>query len=584
MRLPGFSNVKREPHVSCFIVDADAARQYESADLTCILQHNTDATSQAGNDSSLDNDSFIRRARAYTQSIPNEREGARNQAAFRLAAALVNDFGLREAVAGDCLNEWNAGNKPPLDEKELAGVLESAKKYAKKPLGSKVHDKTFVASVASVAHEASEEHIETDPWPDALDEASFHGLAGELVRLIEPHSEADPAALLIQALVAFGNVIGRSAFFRAEADMHYGNLFTCLVGLTSKGRKGSSWGQTSRLLAAVDAGWANNRVLGGLSSGEGLIWAVRDPIYKKEPVREGGGKGRGKGRIVGYEDVLVDPGVADKRLLVLEAEFGSVLKVIARERNTLSAIIRQAWDIGALRTLTKNAPAQATGAHISIVGHITRNELRRQICETDMANGLANRFLWLCVKRSKCLPEGGQLHNVDFEPEINSLLDAVLFARDVHEVRRNDEARLIWREVYRELSEGKAGLLGAATSRAESQVMRLAMLYALLDRTDEISGKHLLAALALWQYAEQSARYIFGSSLGDPTADELLRALKAKLPGGMTRTEMRDHFGKHKSSEEIGRALGVLLDDGRVYKGKSEATGGRRAEVWFAMH
>ena len=205
--------------------------------------------------------------------------------------------------------------------------------------------------------------------------------------------------LLAQFHVAFGNVIGRTAHFIAEADTHYCNLFISLVGTTSKGRKGTSWGQVRHVLNTVDPKWCEERIMGGLSSGEGLIWAVRNPIYKTEPVRE-------KGRVVGSVEVLADAGVADKRLMVLESEFGSVLKVIGRERNTLSAIIRQAWDTGTIRTLTKNAPAHATGAHISIGGHITRDELRREISETDMANGLANRFLWLCVRRSKCSTRG----------------------------------------------------------------------------------------------------------------------------------------------------------------------------------
>ena len=80
-------------------------------------------------------------------------------------------------------------------------------------------------------------------------------------------------------------------------------------------------------------------------------------------------------------------------MLVLESEFGSVLKVIAREKNTLSAIIRQAWDTGTLRTLTKNAPAHATNAHISIIGHITRDELRRGIAETEIAKRRLVRHL-----------------------------------------------------------------------------------------------------------------------------------------------------------------------------------------------
>ena len=296
-----------------------------------------------------------------------------------------------------------------------------------------------------------------DQWPAAIDDAAYYGLAGKVVKAIEPHSEADPVALLSQFIVGFGSIIGRTAHFKAEADSHFCNLFIALVGSTSKGRKGTAWGQVGRLLGAVDQEWLE-RIASGLSSGEGLIWAVRDPIYQTVPIKE-------NRRIVGSQEVQIDSGVTDKRLVALEPEFGAVLRVIGRERNTLSAIIRQAWDSGTLRTLTRNSPAKATGAHISIVGHITRDELRQQLAEVDMANGLANRFLWLCVRRSKCLPEGGALHEVDFAPIVREIHECVDFARGIGEIRRDNEARGIWADVYPGLSQGRPGLLGGSPRR-----------------------------------------------------------------------------------------------------------------------
>ena len=79
-------------------------------------------------------------------------------------------------------------------------------------------------------------------WPKPLAEAAFHGLAGDIVHLIEPHSEADPAALLLQLLIGFGNMVGRSPHVMVEADRHGANLFGVLVGQSSKARKGVSWG------------------------------------------------------------------------------------------------------------------------------------------------------------------------------------------------------------------------------------------------------------------------------------------------------------------------------------------------------
>src|ERR1043165_1861399 len=99
--------------------------------------------------------------------------------------------------------------------------------------------------------------------------------------------------------------------------------------------------------------------------------------------------------------------IADKRLLAQEAEFAGVLRAIEPQGNTLSATMRQAWDSGNLRTMTRAEPITASGAHASVVGHITADELRSSLTETDKANGFANRFLFVAVKRSKELPFGG---------------------------------------------------------------------------------------------------------------------------------------------------------------------------------
>lgn len=84
-------------------------------------------------------------------------------------------------------------------------------------------------------------------WPAPLAEAAYHGLAGEIVRAIEPHTEADNVALLLQFLVAFGNAIGRKRYFEADGAKHFPNLFGVLIGATAKGRKGTSWAQVFRL-------------------------------------------------------------------------------------------------------------------------------------------------------------------------------------------------------------------------------------------------------------------------------------------------------------------------------------------------
>jgi hypothetical protein len=197
-----------------------------------------------------------------------------------------------------------------------------------------------------------------------------------------------------------------------------------------------------------------------------------------------------------------------------------------------------------------------------------------------MGNGFANRFLFICVKRSKTLPEGGSVDLGTWEQLRHELVEAITFARTVGVLQRDDAARAIWSTVYEPLSEGRPGLAGAVLGRAEAHVMRLALLYALMDRSPTIRAEHLMAALAVWQYVEQSVYHIFGDSLGDPVADDLLRLLRG-CPGGLTRNEIRNYFQHNQSSDRIGRALGLLLTH-KLVRREQVQTGGRPAERWFA--
>jgi hypothetical protein len=245
-------------------------------------------------------------------------------------------------------------------------------------------------------------------------------------------------------------------------------------------------------------------------------------------------------------------------------------------------LIWQAWEGHTLRTLTKNAPAKATEPHISIIGHITRDELRRDLDRTEAANGFGNRFLWACVRRSKELPDGGDL--VDLLPYSSRLVSVVDHARRAGELCRDADARRLWHRVYGPLSAGRPGLLGAMTARAEAQVMRLACLYALGDQSAGVGVVHLRAALEVWRYCFDSARYIFGDRLGDVTADEIRRALQAAGPAGLSRTELlHDVFGRNRPAGEISRAL-ALLEECQLARCDEDRSGGgaRPAERWYA--
>jgi len=408
-------------------------------------------------------------------------------------------------------------------------------------------------------------------FPKPIDNKAFYGLVGDIIGVVDPHSEADTVALLINFLTCFGNIIGDKPHFRVGADKHSLKVFTVLVGESSKARKGHSLGFVEYFFKAVDENW-EKRTQTGLSSGEGLIWAVRDQITERSPIKE-------KGRIIDYQDVITDVGVTDKRLLVVESEFASTLKIASRDGNVLSPVVRNAWDNRNLQTLTKNSPCKATNTHISIIGHITKEELLRYLNTTETSNGFANRFLWICVKRSKVLPFGGEFHKVNLEPIIKRLKETIDFSKNAEQITWAEETRPLWQSIYPALSEGQAGLLGSLTARAEAYVTRLACIYALLDLSDEINPEHLEAALAIWDYNEDSIKYIFQNKIGDILAEKILQILENNAQG-LSRSDISDLLGRNYTSNKINGALGVLESLGHANK-LPQKTEGRPKEIWI---
>ena len=173
------------------------------------------------------------------------------------------------------------------------------------------------------------------------------------------------------------------------------------------------------------------------------------------------------------------------------------------------------------------SPLKATGAHISIIGHITIQELLGRLSRIEMGNGFANRFLFVLVRRSKFLPFGGNLTDSEIEYLGERIKTAIEQAKTVGRMNMSPGARANWEKIYRHLSGAQEGLLGAVTARAEAQTIRLALIYALLDGAQEIDQPHLEAVLAVWEYCEALAACIFGKLLGNPVADDILQTFRA---------------------------------------------------------
>jgi hypothetical protein len=184
----------------------------------------------------------------------------------------------------------------------------------------------------------------TAPEPTALAEPALYGLAGLVVRSLAAHTEADPAALLLQFLAAFGNILGPALYYTVGATRHGLNLFVVLVGESSKARKGTSWREISGLFTEVDPLWVARRITTASPTAYGIIHALRDQ----------------------------DP-PTDRRLFLLAEEFAFVLHMLGQRTGQLPPLLRCAWDGGDLSACNGSYNLHATNADLSIVAHITES-------------------------------------------------------------------------------------------------------------------------------------------------------------------------------------------------------------------
>jgi hypothetical protein len=399
-------------------------------------------------------------------------------------------------------------------------------------------------------------------FPPPMEAEAFYGIAGEIAKIIAAESEACREAILSQLLVSLGNILGRNAYKR-QSGIHHLNEFTVLTGETAYGRKGTSWDATTELLDLIDPGWLSDRVRDGFQSGEAIVHAVRD----SKTVFTG-------------KRTTQDPGVRDKRLAIVEDEFGRYLLIAARPGNTLSATTRKAWDGKAyLYTEGKHSPDKATGAHISLIGHITKPELLKSIQDVENQNGFSNRILWIATYCDRAIPRP---RPIDWQKKHSRILENL---RKVMGTFGQGSARELlwsrageseWDDLYGSFKRQSAsGIVGSIVARAAPHVLRLTMLYTVLDNSSLIEPKHLKAAVGFWNYCLKSARWIFRENTGNKIADRIYWDLR-RQPNGRTRDEINlDVLSRNTPKILLDQALEELVKADLVTVAYEHPAGGR---------
>ena len=418
-----------------------------------------------------------------------------------------------------------------------------------------------------------------EPAGPHFDELILYGLVGEIAMKISRYNESHIGSLYLNLLVSLGNMMGRHAYFNINKSTHYPVEFLACVGESSTARKGTGSDEIEDLLRQIDPQWMNTRNLSGFGSSQGIIYQLRDDSTRQVVVRKGEHKGE-------YETKPV-PGVVDKRLCIRENELSGLLKLMADPREKADELLRNMWDGKPLRNLVSGKSDRGEEKslicrepHGSIVGYTVPELIKSTMPVGADYSGTGNRFLYCFIKRMKLVPRGGppidwttETWNYRAEkiPILQYLCDMIGEAKKDRHLPLAVTAHKYWDKLYRKLESVKTGdHIGRMTSRGAAHVRRLAAIFCLIDREEAVRVEHLKAALAIWEYSVESAKYIFKGYSRE--GEKILGAVKEK--GSMTLTDFHNLFNRNRTAEWVRAQVtalvngGFLTKDGESYKFK----------------
>ncbi len=469
----------------------------------------------------------------------------------------------------------------------------------------------FGSNGAHPDDENDEDSTGVSVYPEPMDRRAYYGVLGQIALEIELYIEADPAALFLNLAAKSGIAVGRKPFLQRGTHYHRCNLSVVTVGRSSDGKSDGTAplnciDDEVRSALAIEEGLAKTKVSGGkvtheidtshvddpnwrppptleivpvlrgISTGEGLLNAIRDDTVTWREDRKSHTKKR-----------HVEPGVADKRLLLIEGELARVFAVMAREGSTLSTLLRDLYD--SHRTAESNPkgnPIKVTEPHVGMIAAITPDELNYCLHGIELSNGLVNRYLWPLTWVVKDLADP-QDYTVKAREHAKLWIAALRKSVKVERVRFNKDATALWEKQYGLLKHG--GRAGApprgegrsrdVAGRGHVAVMRLALIFAVLEGSKYITKRMLEAAMLAWDYCERCTHYLFGDAPKQLVEDTIFTALRKH--GKMTRTQINHLFSHNSSKRAISNALDALLKAKKV-KAWKEPGAGRPTEWWEA--
>ena len=427
-----------------------------------------------------------------------------------------------------------------------------------------------------ISQTSENEELDFTRKPPTPTQKMFPHIIGKTVQAVTEKTEAVAVSVAANILSTFGTMVGRPSkqtpnapvFHIGDSDLHSNSSFL-ITGDTSKGRKGTSDKPVIKIFKHVDellferhskkypaenkseleAYWPLNTHTGGLSTGEGLAYLLRDPVKDDEGVSVNG--------------------QYDKRLLIRDEEFQRILAVGSRENNTLTSILRIALDGETISPLTKSARVVATNPHISIIAHITAYELVHKIKKCDVANGFLNRIPIIHSQRNKTVALPKRTPDSVINDLAIELADTVNYAQQAGQIRFDNDSPEYWEDVYKKVTVLNDGHeIDFLLARSEPFIIKIAMITALLDRRNTIGIEDLKTGVAWFHYWRDSITFIFDgerqkveASELQYLADDVLTAVNSINDGnGCSRTQISEFLNGNKSSAQISRALELQMN------------------------
>ena len=408
-------------------------------------------------------------------------------------------------------------------------------------------------------------------FPD-FNTASIHGPVLQFVDLIRPHTEAGAAALAAEYITGLASIIGNKVYVKQGPQEHPPRINVFIIGESSKGRKGTAHGVVEYFMRQAAPDFFPLHKIETLVSGAAFIKAATNLAHKTAANGS-------------------DP---DMRAWIVEEEAVNLL-ASGHGVNDISSVVRKMFDSGKLSKFHAKGQIVVEGVHFNVTGHITEEEFSERLPRASVFNGFLNRFMLIGTKnggfkrqRETIIPEQKIDKIVQPLQDIIAWVQARTYNTGTFELKwatgvddEYDDFRL---DLEKRMDEATDRRFKAAAARGATHVMRLALMFAIIDREREIKSIHLHSAIGMWQHAEDTLRYLYQEA--DEHADEklLLEMLRIAGPHGMNTKRRVALLGGRM--DRLTRAEAALEAQGLVARGKMQPTGGGRPAMmmWAVEH